>query len=81
MKYWTMCYPGDCGPFVSETWSEEQILRSIYAAHWKEKMMEVGKHDEISDSLCIADWIIVNWATETDHVGNPINPPQELMGS
>lgn len=71
MKYYTMCYPGEHGQHVQETFSEFQILQS-YFTYWCGKMQEVNKHNEISIMNCIDDWISVHWATETDQFGNQL---------
>lgn len=71
MKYYTMCYPGEYGQNVQETFSEFQILKS-YFPYWCHKMCEVNKHKEISIDRCIEDWIVVHWAWETDQFGNRI---------
>jgi len=64
MKYWTICFPGECGQHVEETWSEEQILKSSYYKNWVLKMTQANKHDLISNERCIEDWCTVHWATE-----------------
>jgi hypothetical protein len=69
MKYYTIVFPGDFGQHVQETWSTQQILQSYYT-HWYGKMVEANKHDLISPELCIEDWCVVHWATETDMFGN-----------
>ena len=72
MKYWTMCYPGDVGQLVRETLSEEQILR-VYFGYWSDRMREVGKADQINNQDCIEDWVVGNWAWETDFRGEVID--------
>lgn len=70
-RYWTICYPGEWGQNVQETFSEDQILKS-YFPHWFHKMVEANKHDHISNENCIEDWKIVHWAWETDEFGEKI---------
>ena len=72
MKYWNICFPGEYGQNVVETWSEKQIIQSPYHTYWCSKMIEVGKQDQISIERCIEDWIVVHWAIETDQWGNKI---------
>lgn len=67
-KYYTICFPGEYGQNVVETWSEEQILKSYYA-HWTHKMVQANKHDQVSEQQCIDDWVVVHWAVETDQFG------------
>ena len=69
MKYWTICYPGEHGQHVQETFSEYQILQS-YFDYWYGQMRKVGKLDEISIENCIEDWVCGHWAWRTDAVGN-----------
>lgn len=71
MKYWTICYPGEHGQHVQETFTEQQILKS-YFTYWVHKMCEANKHELIGDQRCIDDWITVHWAAETDQWGNKI---------
>lgn len=71
MKYWTICFPGEFGQNVVETWSEEQILRS-YFEYWSGKMRSVNKDHMISEQTCIEDWTDVHWASETDQWGNKL---------
>lgn len=44
-KYWSISFPGEHDQFVTEVWSEEQILDSYYE-YWFSKMSSVGKSDE-----------------------------------
>jgi hypothetical protein len=69
MKYYTICWPGEFGQNVQETFSEYQILQS-YFDYWSGKMREVGREDQISLLKCIEDWITVHLAVETDQWGN-----------
>jgi 2-succinyl-5-enolpyruvyl-6-hydroxy-3-cyclohexene-1-carboxylate synthase len=69
MKYWTICYPGEVGQHVRETFSEEQIIKSYYR-HWMHVMVEANKHEFISEENCIEDWKTIHWAEETDEWGN-----------
>ena len=68
-RYWTICFPGEEGQTVVETWSEEQILKSAYYRYWVYRMTEANKHSEISDENCIEDWKTVHWAVRTDQFG------------
>ncbi len=70
-KYWTICFPGEYGQNVQETWRQDQILNSYYP-YWKGKMLEAGKGDMITTENCLDDWIVVNWAVETDQWGNKL---------
>lgn len=69
MKYYTICYPGEHGQHVQETFSEYQILKS-YFDYWYSQMRKVGKSDEVSIKNCIQDWVVGHWAWETDELGN-----------
>ena len=71
MKYYTICFPGESGQHVQETWSEEQILRAYYP-HWFHKMCEASLYKDISDERCIQDWCGIHWAEETDEFGNKL---------
>ena len=64
MKYYSICFPGEYGQDVVETWSEDQIIESYYK-YWATKMIEVGKGD-ITRERCIEDWCIVHWAIEVE---------------
>jgi hypothetical protein len=39
-------------------------------------MKEVNKEDQISKQRCLEDWIVVNWAVETDQWGNSLVGPK-----
>lgn len=71
MKYWTISFPGECDQHVTETWSEEQILKSSWYKHWFLKMSEANKHEQINNENAIGDWIVVHWAVESDEWGIP----------
>lgn len=77
MKYYTMCYPGEVGQHVQETFSEYQILQS-YFEYWYSQMRKVEKYDEVSIENCIQDWITSHWAVETDEFGNKIESVTEV---
>lgn len=68
MKYWTMCYPGEFGQHVAETFSEDQIILSYYT-YWSTMMIKNQKGADISREHCIQDWITVHWAEETNEFG------------
>jgi hypothetical protein len=72
MKYWTICFPGEFGQHVQETWSEDQIMTSYYT-YWSTKMIINGKESDLSRESCIDDWVVVHWASETDQWGCRIN--------
>lgn len=69
MKYYTICFPGEYGQHVAETWSEDQIIDSYYG-YWHTKMIAAGKQDEVNRENCIEDWCVLHWADETDKWGN-----------
>ncbi len=71
MKYWTIAFPGEFGQHVTETWSEDQIIKSYYS-YWTQKMIIAGKGAEVSRENCINDWCVVHWAAETDEFGCPM---------
>lgn len=80
MKYWTYTEPvwdddGNIVDAVVTTRSEEQILREYYQ-YWMGQMVEKFGIDEVIRNYttqdCIDDWVVVNWAWETDERGNPI---------
>jgi hypothetical protein len=71
MKYYTIVFPGEFGQHVQETWNTEQILKSYYT-YWVTKMLENSKGEDISENLCIEDWITTHWAEETDEFGNKL---------
>lgn len=74
MKYWTIHFPGECGQYVTETWTEEQLLRSRYYKDWVFKMTEANKHELISNERFIEDWTTIHWAVETDEFGSALKP-------
>jgi hypothetical protein len=71
-KYYTISFPGEHGQQVTETWSEEQIIKSYYP-YWFSKMVQANKHDMIDIKRCIEDWCTVHWAIETDEFGKVVN--------
>ena len=71
MKYYTICFPGEYGQHVVETWSTEQILNS-YMGYWSGQMESINKDDEITEENCIEDWITIHWAEETDQFGDKL---------
>ena len=72
MKYWTISFPGECGQHVTETWSEEQLLKSTYYRLWVFKMVEANLHDRISNDQFIDDWCVIHWAVETNQFGEKL---------
>jgi hypothetical protein len=71
MKYYTIVFPGEYGQHIQETWRTDQILKSYYT-YWVTKMIQNHKQSDISEDLCIEDWIISHWAEETDEFGNKL---------
>lgn len=65
MKYYTICFPGECGQHVSETWSEDQIIESYYD-YWCAQMRRKFENPYLSKEFCIEDWCTVHWAKETN---------------
>ncbi len=80
MKYYTIVFPGEFGQHVQETWSTDQIIKSYYP-YWCSMMVQNMAAPDLDIDRCIDDWCVVHWALESDQWGNPLNPPQELMGS
>lgn len=69
MTYWTICFPGEFGQNVTETWSESQIILS-YWDYWRQRMVHAGKNPElITCANCIDDWVVLHWAVKTDEHG------------
>lgn len=72
MKYYTICYPGEVGQLVKETFTEQQILAS-YWDYWSERMRDSSQPvEKVTEENCIIDWIVIHWATQTDQNGNKI---------
>lgn len=71
MKYYTISFPGKYGQHVVETWSVEQIMESYYP-YWCAKMKEKFKNPYLDRSICLEDWIVVNWAVETNQFGEKL---------
>lgn len=71
MKYYTITFPGEFGQHVVETWSVDQIMESYYK-YWCGKMIENVKNPYLDRDMCLEDWIVVNWAVETDQWGNKL---------
>lgn len=73
MKYWTICYPGELGQHVQETFSEDQIIESYYS-YWANRCLNaLVDSKEINKENCIRDWCTVHWAWETDEFGKALN--------
>jgi hypothetical protein len=72
MKYWTICFPGECDQHVQETWSAEQIMKSSWYRNWVLKMVQANKNSLMTEQNAIDDWVTVHWAVETDEFGNKI---------
>ena len=72
MRYWTLCYPGEVGQLVRETFSEDQIIESYYD-YWSKRMM-LKEHDpNLDHARCIEDWKTIHWAVETNEFGEKID--------
>ena len=78
MKYYTICFPGEYGQNVVETWSVDQIMESYYP-YWCRKMKEKFENPYLDRDRCLDDWIVVNWAVETDKWGNKLPIEQEKI--
>lgn len=52
------------------TMTEQEILDSSWAKHWKNKMIErFGEsHEFITDENCIDEFCVVNWAWQENNV-------------
>lgn len=72
MKYYTIVFPGEFDQHVQETWTKEQLLKSPYYTRWVYKMCEANLHEMINDDLFVDEWMIINWATETNQFGDPL---------
>lgn len=66
-----ICYPGEHGQHVQETFDEDQIIKSYYS-YWYQKMVEAGKDEFITKENCIEDWKTIHWAEEVDEWGNKV---------
>jgi hypothetical protein len=75
MKYYSYNeYDPDPNARTIKTFSEQEIL-DIYYPYWKEQMIKKFGEKvfyEVYDTKesCISDWIVINWAWETDEPGN-----------
>lgn len=68
-----MCYPGEVGQLVRETFSEDQIIESYYD-YWSKRMMLKEQNDaNLDHQRCIEDWCVVHWAWETNKHGEKID--------
>ena len=75
-KYWTICFPGECGQSVQETWSEKQILNSSWYKNWVMNVVKADRAYLLEDpQIAINDWIAVHWAYESDWLGKPLAAP------
>ena len=72
MKYWTISFPGECDQHVTETWSEEQIMKSAWYRNWVYKMVQNNMDRLMTEQDAIDDWVTVHWAEETDEFGKRI---------
>jgi hypothetical protein len=62
-KRYSICFPGEWGQDVVETWTEDQIIDSYYR-YWIMKMVQAGHSDKVSREECIEDWKVLHWAWE-----------------
>ena len=69
-KYYTVYAEGKYGPRVVETWAVSQILEAYYPI-WRGIIDKKGVSG-LGEKECIEDWVIVNWAFETDRHGNKL---------
>jgi hypothetical protein len=71
MKYWTYVEPTDEADFIV-TMSEKEILDN-YFEYWYGMMAKGGKdippEGRVAEEMCIGDWVVIHWATETDENG------------
>ena len=63
MKYWTIAFPGEFGQHVTETWSEDQIIKSYYT-YWCGKMIQNVPNPDLDPTKCIEDWCADHWAVQ-----------------
>jgi hypothetical protein len=69
MRYWTFNdYDPDAPSAPPVTLSEDEILED-YWPWWCQRMHDINKGHLISKENCISDWVVVNWAWETDAAG------------
>lgn len=75
MKYWSYNEPifskdGEVLGNIVITKSEEEIINE-YLPYWSERMIEKYGEDEFlklfCDYDCIMDWVVINWAWETEN--------------
>ena len=71
-RYWTICFPGERGQHVQETWSEKQILNSYYP-YWCAMMIQNMAAPDLNPDTCIDDWKVVHWAEETNEFGDKLD--------
>lgn len=66
--------PGDTddAPPIYVTMTEEQVMAAYYP-YWSRRMVRAGRVKESEDkSSCLSDWVVVNWAWESDASGNAL---------
>ena len=72
MRYWSY-YEPDIDVLVTQ--SEKDILNTYFPI-WYGLMAKAGKdvpaNPKITERICIDDWIVTNWAWESDKFGNEI---------
>ena len=68
MKYYTYVQPGKDDQPEEFTFSEQDIIRTYYP-YWREQMIKKFGQEQFErnwcQSDCIDDWIVINWAWES----------------
>lgn len=68
MRYWIYSEPAT--HFSSEpvyTIMSDKAILANYFDYWKGKMIGAHKEDQISEDLCIQDWVTIHWAEPVTH--------------
>lgn len=60
---WVIEYPLSGERNVREVFTTKEIVDNYYD-YWSKRMLETGKLLYITESNCINDWIVINWAYE-----------------
>lgn len=72
MRYYTYNEPGDDGSNITVTVSEEEILE-VYKPYFLRQMKRItGDTVGFPDEEIIDQWVVINWAWETDIDGNTL---------
>jgi hypothetical protein len=70
MKYWTIVEPGNDGVSPVYTTLSEQEILDQYWDHWYGMMCKKYGKEEVDAKWCkqdcIDDWVVVNWAWESN---------------